>query len=178
MDLDTITATIVAFVRDHQAWAAPIVAVLAFCESLALLSLLVPATVMLVGIGALLGGAGLGLGTGAFWTICLAGAFGAVLGDWVSYEIGRYYDEGIKRMWPLSRTPELVARAEIFIGRWGIWGVFVGRFFGPLRALVPIVAGVFDLPRGRFQLANIASGLIWSFGLLAPGAGLGDWLGR
>jgi membrane protein DedA with SNARE-associated domain len=176
MTLDSIASTVIEFVRDHEAWAAPIVAALAFCESLAFLSLLVPATVMLVGIGALLGSAGWGLGTGTFWTICLAGAFGAVLGDWLSYEVGRYYDQQIKRIWPLSQTPHLVARAEAYIQRWGVWGVFFGRFFGPLRALVPIVAGVFDMPRPRFQLANVASGLVWSFGLLAPGAGLVDWL--
>jgi membrane protein DedA with SNARE-associated domain len=170
MNLDTITDAVISFVRDHQAWAAPIVAVLAFCESLAFLSLLVPATVMLVGIGALLGTAGLGLGTATFWTICLAGALGAILGDWLSYEVGRHFEDRIKHVWPLNRSPTLVARADRFIERWGVWGVFFGRFFGPLRALVPIVAGMFHVPRLPFQAANIASGLVWSFGLLAPGA--------
>jgi membrane protein DedA with SNARE-associated domain len=176
MTLDTITNAVLDFVRDHQAWAGPIVGILAFCESLAFLSLLVPATVMLVGIGALLGGSGLGLGTAAFWTIFLCGALGAALGDWLSYEVGRHFDQRIKHVWPLSRSPELIDRAERYIGRFGVWGIFLGRFFGPLRAIVPIVAGVFDMPRLPFQAANVASALVWSFGLLAPGAGLLDWL--
>ncbi len=175
MTLETVTSAVIAFVRDHQAWAAPIVAVLAFCESLAFLSLLVPATMMLVGIGGLLGGAGFGLGTATFWIICLAGAAGGILGDWLSYEVGRHFDQRIKQLWPLNRSPDLVDRAERYIQRWGVWGVFFGRFFGPLRALVPVVAGVFDMPRLSFQAANIASGLIWSFGLLAPGAGFVAW---
>lgn len=175
MDFDAISKAVIDFVRDHEVWAAPIVGALAFCESLAILSLLVPATVMLVGIGALLGGAGYNLATPTFWAICLAGATGAALGDWLSYEVGLYYDNRIKRMWPLSRSPLLVERAEDYIRRWGVWGVFFGRFFGPLRALVPIVAGIFDMPRLRFQVANVASALVWSFGLLAPGAGLVDW---
>ena len=177
MTLDDITGAVVAFVRDHQAWAAPIVAVLAFCESLAFLSLLVPATVMLVGIGALLGGSGIGLDTAQFWVICLSGAVGAALGDVLSYEIGRYYENGIRTMWPLSRSPALVGKAEDYVSRFGAWGIFLGRFFGPLRALVPVVGGAFGLPRWRFQLANVSSALIWSFGLLAPGAGLVAWLG-
>ena len=40
------------FVRDHQAWAAPIVLVLAFGELLAFISLLIPAWGALVAIGA------------------------------------------------------------------------------------------------------------------------------
>lgn len=177
MTLDSLIALVLDFVRDHRAWAAPIVAALAFSESLVLLSLLVPATVALVGIGALLGAAGLGLASPEFWTICLAGAAGGWLGDWVSYEVGRHFDQRAKRIWPLNGRPDLVDRAEAFIRRHGVWGVFLGRFFGPLRALVPLVAGVFDMPRARFQAANLASALIWAFGLLAPGAGLVAWLG-
>ena len=46
------------FVRDHQAWAAPIVLLLAFGESLAFISLLIPAWGALVAIGALIGASG------------------------------------------------------------------------------------------------------------------------
>ena len=177
MNLDEITSWTVGFVRDHQAWAVPIVAVLAFSESLAVLSLLVPATVMLVAIGGLIGAAGLGLGSPEFWWICLAGGTGAFLGDWVSYEFGRLFDERAKHVWPLSRHPGLVVRAENYVRRFGVGAVFLGRFFGPLRALVPLVAGMFDMPRWPFQAANAASAFLWAFGLLAPGAGLLAWLG-
>src|ERR1700753_667327 len=52
------------FVRDHQAWAAPIVLVLAFGESLAFISLLIPAWGALVAIGALIGVSGI-----SFWPV-------------------------------------------------------------------------------------------------------------
>jgi membrane protein DedA with SNARE-associated domain len=175
MTLDSITTAIIDFVRDHEAWAGPIVAALAFCESLAVVSLFVPATVILVGIGALLGSAGLGPAHSQFWVICLSAAIGAALGDWVSFEVGRHFDERAKRIWPLNKRPDLVARAENFTQRFGAWGIFLGRFFGPVRALVPLVAGIFDMPRLRFQLANVASALIWAVGILAPGAGLLEW---
>ena len=51
--LESYAQQVVQFVRLHEAWAPPIVFVLAFAESLALLSLLVPAWAALVGIGAL-----------------------------------------------------------------------------------------------------------------------------
>src|SRR5260370_32922730 len=60
------------FVRDHQAWAAPIVLVLAFGESLAFISLLIPAWGALVAIGTLIGASGSSSSPG--W---LAGGAGA-----------------------------------------------------------------------------------------------------
>jgi membrane protein DedA with SNARE-associated domain len=53
--------------------------------------------------------------------------------------------------------------------------VALGRFFGPIRAVIPLVAGVFGVRRLPFQVANIASGLAWAFILIAPGAGLMTW---
>lgn len=176
MNFDSFTTPVIDFVRDHQAWAAPIVAALAFGESLAVLSLLIPATVILLGIGALLGAAGIGLTSAEFWIIWAAGALGAFLGDWVSYEFARAVGGQARGRWPLNRQPGLVLRAEAYMTRFGVWGVFLGRFFGPLRALVPLVAGMFEMARLPFQAANLASAAIWSFIVLAPGAGLLAWL--
>ena len=41
--MEEYTRALADFVRDHQAWAAPIVLLLAFGESLAFISLLIPA---------------------------------------------------------------------------------------------------------------------------------------
>ena len=84
MDFEALKTTILTFVETHKEWAPLIIAVLAFCESLAFLSILVPATVLLVAIGALIGASGI-----PFWPMVIAGGIGAGLGDWVSYEIGR-----------------------------------------------------------------------------------------
>ena len=144
---------------------------LAFGESLAVISLLLPATVILLGAGGLAGAAGLG-----FWPIWAGAALGAVLGDWLSYWLGFHYKDAIGRMWPLSRHPSLLPRGHAFFAKWGTLGVFLGRFFGPLRSAVPLVAGICAMPQLRFQLANVASALVWATGVLAPGAfGIG-WL--
>ena len=103
------------FVRDHQAWAAPIVLVLAFGESLAFISLLVPAWGALVAIGALIGASGI-----SFWPVWIAGGIGAALGDWVSYWFGFKYKEQVAQMWPLSRYPEILPRGEAFVRNWGV----------------------------------------------------------
>lgn len=171
MNIDHLTAPVVDFVRANQGWAPLVVAALAFGESLAVISAFVPATVMLVGIGALIGAADL-----AFWPIWIGAVIGATLGDWVSYDVARYFGPTIQHSWPLKKQPQLVARAEDLIRRYGVWGVFIGRFFGPLRAIVPLAAGVFEMPRTLFQVGNIGSALVWATLLLGPGAGLMEWL--
>jgi membrane protein DedA with SNARE-associated domain len=152
------------FVRQHQVWAAPIVFVLAFGESLAFISLLLPAWGALVAIGALVGASGL-----SFWPVWLAGGIGAALGDWLSYWFGFRYKDRVAQMWPLSRFPEILPRGEAFVKKWGVPSIYIGRFFGPLRASVPLAAGIFEMPYWRFQAANFLSAFIWSAVLLLVG---------
>lgn len=59
MTVQDIIHTITLFVKEHEIWAVPIVFLLAFGESLAFISLLIPATVILLGLGALIGESGL-----------------------------------------------------------------------------------------------------------------------
>ena len=157
------------FVRDNQVWAAPIVLVLAFGELLAFISLLVPAWGALVAIGALIGVSGI-----SFWPVWLAGGIGAALGDWVSYWFGFRYKEHVAEMWPLSRYPEILPRGEAFVKKWGVPSIFIGRFFGPLRASVPLAAGIFEMSYWPFQIANFVSALVWSAALLL----FGDVMGK
>ena len=64
----------------------------------------------------------------------------------------------------------------MFFKRWGVLAVIVGRFFGPLRAAVPITAGLCGMPWLKFQIANVVSAIIWATGILAPGAVGMRWL--
>lgn len=87
------------------------------------MSLLLPATVILLALGALIGESGI-----AFWPIWAAAAAGAFFGDWLSYWIGYHYQDRVAHMWPLSRNPQLLARGHAFFERWGVLGIFIGRF--------------------------------------------------
>jgi membrane protein DedA with SNARE-associated domain len=158
-----VTATL-EFIRANQAYAAPMVFLLAFGESLAVVSLLLPATAILFGVSGLLGASGV-----PFWPVWAAAASGAILGDVVSYWIGFHFKDGLARRWPLTRAPDLLPRGQRFFAKWGIAGVFIGRFFGPLRAAVPLVAGSCAMPLVPFMLANVASALVWATGILVPG---------
>src|SRR6516165_7407468 len=160
---------LVDFVRLHELWAAPVVFALAFGESLAFISLLIPAWAALVGIGVLIGSGDLDL-----WPIWLAGSIGAALGDWLSYWVGIKIGPPVAHVWPLSRHPDLLPKGEAFVTRWGVLAIFIGRFFGPLRASVPLVAGIFRMDYWQFQIANFASAFLWAFVLLT----MGDVVGK
>ena len=155
---------IVDFVKVYQIWAAPVVFALCFVESLAFVSLLVPAWGALVVIGTMIQAGGLN-----FWPIWIAGSVGAALGDWLSYWIGRKLEHTVQNIWPLSRHPDLIPKGEAFIRKWGALGIFIGRFSGPLRASVPLVAGIFEMPFWRFQIANFTSAFVWAAVLLLIG---------
>jgi membrane protein DedA with SNARE-associated domain len=155
---------IVEFVKLQEAWAAPIVFALAFGESLAFLSLLIPAWAALVGIGVLIASGGL-----KFWPIWVAGSIGAAMGDWLSYWVGVKLGPSVGQVWPLSRSPDLIPRGERFVTRWGVLAIVIGRFFGPLRASVPLVAGIFRMPYWSFQVANFTSAFVWAGVLLTLG---------
>jgi membrane protein DedA with SNARE-associated domain len=167
MDVQATIEQIIAFTREHAVWAAPIMFLLAFGESLAFISLLLPAWGALVALGALVGSSGI-----SFWPIWIAAALGAALGDWLSYWIGRKLEYGVQHIWPLSRHPDLIPRGEAFMKKWGVPGIFIGRFFGPLRASVPLIAGIFEMPFWSFQLANFASAFVWAAVLLTLGDGV------
>jgi membrane protein DedA with SNARE-associated domain len=98
------------------------------------------------------------------------GIAGAATGDAVSYWVGLYFKDRVPRMWPFRDNPDQLARGYRFFERWGVLSVFIGRFFGALRAVVPLVAGMMKMTQWKFQLANIVSAIVWLPALLLPGA--------
>jgi membrane protein DedA with SNARE-associated domain len=169
--VDNLVSVVVDSIQRHQSWGILAVFALGFAESFAFISLLVPATAILIGVGGLLAAAQMN-----FWPIWLAATLGAVTGDWLAYALAVRVKSPLLALPPMSSHPELVSQAVGFFKRWGLLAVFVGRFFGPLRALVPIVAGLSAMPWFKFQIANVASGVLWAFGILTPGFLSMRWL--
>ena len=171
MDFAHYTNLVRDFVAQYPNWSAAVVFALAFGESLAFVSLVLPFWAMLVAIGAIVSGTN----TFNFWIIVAAAASGAALGDWLSYWLGYHYHERIQQMWPLSKHPTLVDKGREFFSKWGAWAIVLARFSGPLRASVPIAAGIAQMPQPMFQLANWTSAYLWAFVLLSPGAWGAKW---
>ena len=104
----------------------------------------------------------------------MGAVIGAVHGDTVSIWLGQRYGGGIGRIWPFTRSPELLPNGIRFFARHGGKSVFIGRFFGPVRAVIPLAAGIMRMPRGRFWFANVTSAIVWAPMLLLAGDAVGD----
>jgi len=166
MTIEAVVETIVTFVKAHESWTAPVAFLVAFGESFCFLSLLVPGTAILAGIAALLAASGIEIGV--LTPAIVAAGLGGSLGYAVSFWIGRYFKDSVPRIWPFSTRPHLITQTEEFFATYGAFGVFLGHFFGPVRAVIPVVAGMFGMREAPFQIANVLSAFIWSAGIIAP----------
>lgn len=166
MALEATVDAVVSFVREHESWAAPVAFIVAFGESFCFLSLLVPGTAILVGISALLAASGVDIAV--LTPAILAAGLGGTLGYAVSFWIGRYFQDSVHKIWPFTTRPHMITQAEEFFATYGAFGVFLGHFFGPVRAVIPVVAGMFRMREIPFQLANVLSAFIWAAGVIAP----------
>ncbi len=161
--METI-ASFFEWISANPGWAGLGVFLIAFFESLALVGLLLPGAAMMFGIGAMVGTGALPL----FPTLAWA-AVGAIAGDSVSFWLGRRYHMQVKTMWPLRKHPELIAKSTDFFYRHGGKSILLGRFVGPIRPVIPAVAGMLEMPTRRFLLFNVISGLLWAPVYVFPG---------
>jgi membrane protein DedA with SNARE-associated domain len=102
-------------------------------------------------------------------------ALGAVAGDNIGYLLGAR----LGREWLLKRGSRFglrkkrLAQVEAFFQRQGPRAVFIGRFIGFARALVPFVAGASRMPYRRFVVADALGAGLWTVTFVALGYGLG-----
>src|SRR3954466_13218054 len=135
--MEDLARQLIEFIRSNQDWAIAVMFITAFGESFAFLGLLFPGTTLLIAAGALIKSGSLPL-----WPILIGAVVGAVLGDTVSFWIGKRFGGRLTGMWPFNRNPDLLAGGMQFFHRHGGKSVFIGRFFGPVRAIIPLAAGI------------------------------------
>jgi membrane protein DedA with SNARE-associated domain len=155
---------LVLFIQNNQSWAGLVIFLMAFGESLFVLGIFIPATVLLFATGTLIATGVLDAGTILLW-----GIIGAIVGDALSFWLGRWMGPKFLRHRYLNTHRRQVARARLFFYRYGFLAVLIARFLGPLRCFIPTVAGVMGMPELRFQIANVISAILWLPALLAPG---------
>ncbi|MCG7201007.1 bifunctional DedA family/phosphatase PAP2 family protein [Marinobacter pelagius] len=143
----------------------------AFIESLAIAGIIVPGVAILFAVAALAGKSGMPLTEALVWA-----GLGAVAGDSVSFALGRQLQGRLTSVWPLSRYPVLINKGEAFFHRHGGKSVVIGRFIGPIRPIIPMIAGALLMPWRRFLGFNIASAIGWAPAYILPGFLVGSAL--
>ncbi|MDH0730645.1 bifunctional DedA family/phosphatase PAP2 family protein [Pseudomonas sichuanensis] len=158
--LDSLTTWLGA----NPQWLGLAIFVVACVECLAIAGIIVPGTVLLFAVAVLAGSGAFSLGE-----TLLLGFLGGLLGDAISYAVGKYFHQNIRRLPLLRSHPEWIGSAEAYFQRYGIASLLVGRFIGPLRPMLPMVAGMFDMPLPRFIAVSLVAGAGWSVAYLLPG---------
>jgi membrane-associated protein len=158
-----------------------LIVALAFGESAAFIGLFLPGETAL-----LVGGVLASQGRVSLPLLLVLAIIAAVAGDSVGYEVGRRGGPALRR----SRLGRVIgdrrwAQAEKFLARRGGLAVFLGRWVGVMRPLVPSLAGMGRMPYRRFLIFNVLGGIPWATAVVLGGYAAGNsfglinqWLGR
>lgn len=164
-------AAVNEFIAAHSSFAYGAVFLLAFLEAVPVIGSVIPGSVLIIGVAALVP-----TGTVQMWPLMTAAIIGAILGDGLPYWFGHRYREAILSRWPLDRYPGLVEKSRAFIHRHGGKSILLARFTPGVRGFVPLVAGIVAMPGGRFYLVNVLSAFAWAPAHILPGMLLGTSL--
>ncbi|MBU2954006.1 bifunctional DedA family/phosphatase PAP2 family protein [Marinobacter sp. F3R08] len=160
-----------AWLSLHPGWLALALFGTAFIESLAIAGIVVPGVAILFAVAVMAGETGMPLPEALLWA-----GLGAIAGDTVSFGLGRVLEGRLTTAWPLSRYPKIVSTGERFFNRHGGKSVIIGRFVGPVRPVIPLVAGALMMPWRRFLVFNIGSAFAWAPVYIFPGFLVGSAL--
>jgi membrane protein DedA with SNARE-associated domain len=101
-------------------------------------------------------------GTLSIWGVGIAAVIGGVIGGMAGYLIGAQGGLRLLRKYgkKVHIDEERLARSRRFFERRGLWAVFICRFIGWVRIIVPMLAGIAHMPLGRFAAANAAGSIV------------------
>lgn len=150
--MTTYLNTLLTFISHHPELAYGLIFLISLSESLTLVGLLVPGTVIMFGVGAVVATGSLGLAP-----VLLLVVAGAIAGDDISYWLGHHYKEKLVNIWPFSCHPGMLNKGEAFFHRHGGKIVLFGRFVGPVRPVIPVVAGMLGMSPVHFGFVNVLS---------------------
>ena len=148
----------------NNEWLGPTIAFMALIESLVIVGLIVPGVPIMFALGAMAGAGAMDPISMLIWGIA-----GAVIGDGISFQLGYHFHQKVRYWWPFNKHPEWLSKGEDFFHNHGDLSIALGRFIGPVRPVVPVVAGMLDMSPKRFYIVNILSAIPWSPVYLMPG---------
>jgi membrane protein DedA with SNARE-associated domain/membrane-associated phospholipid phosphatase len=154
----------------------------AMLESAAFLGLVIPGESLVLVAGFLAAQGSLDLDL-----LIITVAVGAATGDSIGYEMGRQMGRPalVRYGARFGLNEARVQSADRFFVRHGSKAVFLGRFVGFARALVPFLAGSSRMPYRAFLPYNVLGAVLWASAVALLGYFLGAswqtaerWIGR
>ena len=154
---------VILWLKDNPEWIALGVFGAAFIESFALIGVIIPGVVLLAVIS------GMAASTLSVFELVLIAYVASFLADILSFLLGTGISKSIDKLWPFNKYPNLLVQGRRFVKRFGILGVFVGKFIGPIRPLLPLTAGSLGMNFKYFLTVEIFSSFLWALLYTVPG---------
>jgi membrane protein DedA with SNARE-associated domain len=152
----------------HPHWALFITFLISFGESLAIIGSIIPGSVTMTAIGILAGS-----GVMRIDLTFLAATLGAIAGDSGSYALGYTFSDRLVNIWPFKKYPKWLIYGQDYFSRHGATSVLIGRFVGPMRSIIPVIAGMMHMKHWHFLIANGISAVAWAILYVTPGVLIG-----
>ena len=154
---------VILWLKDNPEWIALGVFGAAFIESFALIGVIIPGVVLLAVIS------GMAASTLNVFELVLIAYVASFLADILSFLLGTSISKSIDKLWPFNKYPNLLVQGRTFVKRFGILGIFVGKFIGPIRPLLPLTAGSLGMNFKYFLTVEVFSSFLWALLYTIPG---------
>lgn len=155
--------TVIPDIQNLGVWGYWVFLLAASLESSTIVGIVIPGSAIVVLAGVLCAQGVFDIGD-MFWFV----AVGAVMGDNISYYLGTHATQFFKKENKIFKLSH-VQKGERFFNKHGHKSVFLGRFVGPIRSIIPFTAGLSKMNRWTFLFWNVTSALVWSASTLAVG---------
>lgn len=154
---------LIVWLERNPQWIAVGIIGASFVESFALIGIIIPGVVLLAVIS------GLAATSLSIFEVVMLAYFSSLLSDIASFFIGFSLRNSLSKLWPFRNYPEFLINGQQFFKRYGMIGLFVGKFIGPIRPLLPITAGSLNMNKKSFFLIEILSCFLWALIYTIPG---------
>ena len=154
---------ILIWLEQNPEWVAFGIIGASFIESFALIGIIIPGVVLLAVI------AGLASTSLSVYEVVLLAYIASIFSDIACYFIGFSLRNSLAKFWPFNKHPKLLANGKAFFQKYGMIGLFIGKFIGPVRPLLPITAGSLSMNIKSFIIIEVFSCFVWALIYTLPG---------
>lgn len=165
-------AVVPEWVSAHPGWTLAILFLCCTGESILVLGMLIPTTVVLLAAGALVALGSLELGP-----VMAVSVLGAVFGDSLNFWAGRHWGRRALESHYAQKYQDPIARSQNMFERHGAKALVVARFVGLVRPFVAAIAGAYRMSHLRFFAVEFFAAALWAVPLVLLGVVFGASLG-
>lgn len=149
---------LVSIVNDYQYWTYLILFLIIFAETGLVVTPFLPGDSVLFAMGALLAKPETDLSITVMLLLLIAAA---ILGDFVNYEIGKYFGIRVFKEDSKIFKPSYLLKTQNFYAKYGSKTIIYARFVPIVRTFAPFVAGISKMTYSHFGKYNIIGGVLW-----------------